>query len=141
MNYLLLLALMLTSLTSCDKSTVLDEGKCPAEIKTYVEKHFPGKKILQCIKDVDGLDVDYDVIVEGNYTLEFDSKKRIDNVKGTEKLPDSIIPTKILDYIKSNYASNYIIEWDLDKNTQEVKLDNRLELVFDKSGNFLRIDN
>lgn len=81
------------------------------------------------------------MIVEGNYTLEFDSKKRIDNVKGTEKLPDSIIPTKILDYIKSNYASNYIIEWDLDKNTQEVKLDNRLELVFDKSGNFLRIDN
>ncbi len=140
MNYLLLLALMLTSFSSCEKSTVLDEGKCPGEIKTYVEKHFPGKKILQCIKDVDGLDIDYDVIIEGNYKLEFDSKKRIDNIKGTDKLPDSVIPNKILEYVKANYSSNYIIEWDLDKSTQEVKLENKLELVFDKSGYFLRID-
>ncbi|MCO6460766.1 MAG: PepSY-like domain-containing protein [Saprospiraceae bacterium] len=140
MNYVLIFALMLTTMTSCEKSTVLDEGKCPAEIKTYVEHHFPGKKMLQCIKDVDGLDVDYEVVLEGNYRLEFNKSKEIDNIKGLEKLPDSVIPPVVLDYVKTNYPNNIILEWDLDKNIQEIKLDNRIELVFDLLGNFLRID-
>jgi len=127
-------------MTSCEKSTVLDEGKCPAEIKTYVEHHFPGKKMLQCIKDVDGLDVDYEVVLEGNYRLEFNKSKEIDNIKGLEKLPDSVIPPVVLDYVKTNYPNNIILEWDLDKNIQEIKLDNRIELVFDLLGNFLRVD-
>ncbi|KXK17124.1 MAG: PepSY-like domain-containing protein [Saprospiraceae bacterium] len=143
MKKILFLAFMIStiSLIGCDdKETLLDADKIPAEIKTYVEKHFPGKNILQCIKDVDGLEVSYDVVVEGGYKLEFNRDKKIDSVKGVSKLPDSVVPEKILAYVASNYPGNYIIEWDVDKTTQEVKLDNRLELVFNSAGDFLRID-
>ncbi|HRN35251.1 MAG TPA: PepSY-like domain-containing protein [Saprospiraceae bacterium] len=143
MKKILFLAFMIStiSLIGCDdKETLLDADKIPAEIKTYVEKHFPGKNILQCIKDVDGLEVSYDVVVEGGYKLEFNRDKKIDSVKGVSKLPDSVVPEKILAYVASNYPGNYIIEWDVDKSTQEVKLDNRLELVFNSAGDFLRID-
>ncbi|HMY83055.1 MAG: PepSY-like domain-containing protein [Saprospiraceae bacterium] len=143
MKKILFLAFMIStiSLIGCDdKETLLDADKIPAEIKTYVEKHFPGKNILQCIKDVDGLEVSYDVVVEGGYKLEFNRDKKIDSVKGVSKLPDSVVPEKILAYVASNYPGNYIIEWDADKTTQEVKLDNRLELVFNSAGDFLRID-
>jgi len=143
MKKILFLAFMIStiSLIGCDdKETLLDADKIPAEIKTYVEKHFPGKNILQCIKDVDGLEVSYDVVVEGGYKLEFNRDKKIDSVKGVPKLPDSVVPEKILAYVASNYPGNYIIEWDADKTTQEVKLDNRLELVFNSAGDFLRID-
>lgn len=136
------IALLITSfqLTGCDKESILNENQVPAEIKTYVEKHFPGKKILQCIKDKDGLELSYDVIVEGNFTLEFNRKKEIESVKGLTQIPDSVIPEKILNYVKTNYPGNYIIEWDVDRNNQQIKLDNRLELEFNKSGDFLRID-
>ena len=143
MKKILFLAFMIStiSLIGCDdKETLLDADKIPAEIKTYVEKHFPGKNILQCIKDVDGLEVSYDVVVEGGYKLEFNRDKKIDSVKGVSKLPDSVVPEKILAYVASNYPGNYIIEWDADKTTQEVKPDNRLELVFNSAGDFLRID-
>ena len=143
MKKILFLAFMIStiSLIGCDdKETLLDADKIPAEIKTYVEKHFPGKNILQCIKDVDGLEVSYDVVVEGGYKLEFNRDKKIDSVKGVSKLPDSVVPEKILAYVASNYPGNYIIEWDADKTTQEVKLDNRLELVFNSAADFLRID-
>jgi len=80
------------------------------------------------------------VVVEGGYKLEFNRDKKIDSVKGVSKLPDSVVPEKILAYVASNYPGNYIIEWDADKTTQEVKLDNRLELVFNSAGDFLRID-
>ncbi len=143
MKQILFLAFMISSISliGCDdKETLLDANKIPVEIKTYVEKHFSGKNILQCKKDVDGLEVSYDVVVEGGYKLEFNRNKKIDSVKGVSKLPDSVIPEKILSYVTSKYPGNYIIEWDLDKTTQEIKLDNKLEMVFNHSGDFLRID-
>jgi len=128
-------------LTGCGKETILNENDIPTEIKTYVEKHFPGSKILQCVKDKDGLELNYDVIIEGNFKLEFNKKKEIESIDGVTKLPDSVIPAKILTYVQTNYSSNFITDWDIDRNDQQIELDNDIELKFNKSGDFLRIDN
>ena len=143
MKKLLFLVFMMTTLilTGCDKETILNENDIPVEIKTYVEPHFPASKILQCVKDKDGLELNYDVIIEGNFKLEFNKKKEIESIDGVTQLPDSVIPAKILNYVQTNYASNFITDWDLDRNDQQVELDNGLELKFNKSGDFLRIDN
>jgi len=143
MKKLLFLVFMMTTLilTGCDKETILNENDIPVEIKTYVETHFPASKILQCVKDKDGLELNYDVIIEGNFKLEFNKKKEIESIDGVTQLPDSVIPAKILNYVQTNYASNFITDWDLDRNDQQVELDNGLELKFNKSGDFLRIDN
>lgn len=81
------------------------------------------------------------MIIEGNFKLEFNKKKEIESIDGVTQLPDSVIPAKILNYVQTNYASNFITDWDLDRNDQQVELDNGLELKFNKSGDFLRIDN
>ena len=143
MKKLLFLVFMMTTiiLTGCDKETILNENDIPAEIKTYVETHFPGAKILQCVKDKDGLELNYDVIIDGNFQLEFNKKKVIESIDGVSKLPDSVIPAKILTYVQTNYVSNFITDWELDRNNQQVELDNGIELKFNKNGDFLRIDN
>lgn len=128
------------SLSSCEKETVLPESEWPAEIKTFVDTHFTDFAILQVVKDKDGLKKTYDVRLEGSFKLEFNSKMEIIEIEGTDRLPDSVIPDKILDYVNTNYPQNYIIEWELEGKNQEVKLDNRLELQFTMSGEFLRID-
>lgn len=129
------------SLVACKKETIIDEDKLPDEIKTFVSTHFPDKKILQSVKEFDDFSTSYRVILEGNYQLVFDHKKEIEEIEGIEKLPDSVIPVKILDYVSANYPANYIIKWNKEKTHQEVVLDNRLELEFNNDGDFLRIDN
>ena len=128
------------SLSSCEKETVLPESEWPAEIKTFVGTHFPDLAILQVIKDKAGSKKTYEVRLEGSFKFEFNEKMEIIEIEGTGRLPDSVIPAKILEYVHQNYPENYIIEWELERKNQEVKLENRLELLFTMSGDFLRID-
>ncbi|HRN56267.1 MAG TPA: PepSY-like domain-containing protein [Agriterribacter sp.] len=137
-NLVILLALF--SFASCEKETVLQENDLPAEIKNYVATHFPSGRIIQSVKDRDGLEVTYDLILEGNISLEFNKKKEITDIEGSTRLPDSVIPSGIRDYIAANYPGNFVTGWELDDRNQQVTLDNGLELEFNMAGDFLRID-
>lgn len=125
---------------SCEKTTVLDS--VPAEIRSYVTAHFPANTILQTVKNVDGTEITYDVILSESIFLEFNRKKEITEIDATTALPDDVIPDNILNYVNINYPDNFIIGWELkDKKNQQIDLNNGLELLFDKSGNFIRLDN
>lgn len=135
--------LMLVSIgciTACEGQKVLTENEIPSAITTYLNTHFPSAKVIQALKDRDGLSKSYDVILEGNITLEFNKKHEVTSIESRTVLPESVIPEKILSYVKTNYADAAIVEWERDDNRQQVKLDNRLELEFNKAGDFLRID-
>lgn len=140
MKKLLLLAIVPLVFMACDKESVLPMADVPVEITNYVNTHFPNNPIIQVIKDLDGVELTYDVTLEGNFYLEFNRKKEVIEIKGLSKLPDSVIPEKILEYVVTQYPENHIIKWELDDKSQEVTLDNELELVFNLKGDFLRID-
>ncbi len=126
---------------ACESQKVLAENDVPSAITTYVTTHFPSAKILQAVKDREGLSKSYDVILEGNITLEFNKKHEVTSIESrSTPLPDSVVPEKILSYVKANYPGNHILQWELDDNRQQVELDNKLELEFNKAGDFLRID-
>lgn len=130
------------TLISCDKETPLTQDQIPSDIKTYVTTHFPKHTILQCMKDKDNFELTYDLILSDGISLEFNRKKETIGIDGKTELPSSVIPTKIYDYVKANYENNHITDWEItDKKNQQVELDNGIELLFDKSDNFLRIDN
>ncbi len=141
MKRLFLLAFLPIFLFSCDKETVVEPSKVPAEVKNYINTHFPANEIIQIIEDKDGLELTYDVTLKDGILLEFNRKKEIIDIESRTKLPDSVIPAKILDYTKANYASNFIIGWELDDRNQQIRLDNGMDLEFTMSGDFLRIDN
>ncbi len=141
MKRLFFLALLPLMLFSCESKTVIDLNNIPAEIKNYVSTHFPENKIIQIIEDKDGLELTIDVTMQDGTFLEFNRKKEIIDIESRTKLPDSVIPTNILDYVNANYASNFIIGWELDDRNQQIKLDNGLDLEFTMNGDFIRIDN
>lgn len=126
-------------LATCSDEIMNDDEK-PKEIIEYVSSHFPSLEILQIIKDFDGLSFTYEVIIEENYYIEFSKKFKVLEVSGIKKLPDSVIPAKILNYVTENYPDNYIKSWELDDKNQQVELDNDVELIFNKRGEFLKID-
>ena len=143
MKKLLALAFSLFILTACDKEKVVEETSLPAGAKEFVEAHFPSATIQQVVRDRDDLTTTYDVILDNQVKLAFDKSGDCYDIEGnnTTKLPDSVIPSNVLAYVKENYPDHFIIEWEKDKTDQEIKLSNRLELIFNLSGTFLRIDN
>ena len=140
MKKLLTILILLTAFTSCEKENLISPSELPQEIRSYLSTHFPNKAIVQSIIDQDGFIKTYDLILEGNFNLEFNRKKEIISIDGISKLPDSVIPLEIREYVTINYPQNVIISWKLDGKNQEVELDNELNLEFNMSGIFLRID-
>jgi hypothetical protein len=140
MKQIIIIAILTLAFASCEKETVLDDMNIPEEISNYVNTHFPDNKIIQVVKDVDELELSYDVILEDSFSMEFNRKKQIISVKGISKLPDTVIPEILLSHAKNNYPEQIIIEWSLDDRKQEIKLNNGIELKFNKEGEFIRID-
>lgn len=140
MKKLLTILILLTAFTSCEKENLISPLELPQEIRSYLSTHFPNNAIVQSTIDQDGFIKTYDLILEGNFNLEFNRKKEIISIDGISKLPDSVIPLEIREYVTINYPQNVIISWKLDGKNQEVELDNELNLEFNMSGIFLRID-
>lgn len=137
------LAFLLFVATACDNEKVVDETDLPVNAKDFIEAHFPDANISQVVRDRDDLETSYDVILNNQVKLEFDKKGDCYSIetRNNEKLPDTVIPLKILEYVQQNYADTFITDWEKDKTDQEIRLSNRKELVFNLSGTFLRIDN
>lgn len=127
-------------LSGCSQETMISLNATPEVIKTYIQQHFPNQKILQIVEDKDGLELDYDIILEGNVSLELSKNGDLKSAKSQTSLPVTIIPVKILQYVQTNYTDNTILSIDIDNKDQEIKLNNGLELIFNKNGNFIKLD-
>lgn len=126
---------------ACEKQTPIAESELSEEMKVYVENHFPLDKISFSIKDQDGINVTYDITLRSGTKLEFNRDKEIVEIDGNDKkLPDSVIPEKILSYVKTAFSDAFITGWELDGKIQKVELNNSLDLIFDLNGNFKKID-
>lgn len=140
------LLLLPLSLMACEREIVLPESDVPATIKNYVAQHFAGDPILQSIKDVDGLELTYDVMLKSMTKLEFNRKCEVIKIEAPMGgiLPNSVIPTSIREYVEKNYPTARITEWAWDtkgvKRYQDVELnDGTIDLIFDANGTFYRI--
>lgn len=136
----MLIGITLVSFTACDKERVIETDELPSNARTYIALHFPDYEIIQVVKERDDLKTTYQVFLDEGFELDFDKKGVITSVEGTNKLPDSVIPDRILAYVNVTYPDDFVVGWELDGAGQEIKLSNRMELKFDKDDNFLRID-
>lgn len=139
----ILLILLGMYVSACDKNDnerIIPIEKLSDKIKNYVSIHFPKNKILKAVEERDNNTIKYELDLEGYISLEFDVNSKVIEIKSYQKLPESVLPAKIIEYVKKNYPDNFIISWELDKGIQQIELNNNLELEFDINGNFLRID-
>lgn len=127
-------------LTGCEEETVVKEPDVPEAIKSWVSTYFPDHPIVQVVKDRDDFTVTWDVILAEGVSLEFDKDYHITDLSYALGLPDTVVPEPILEYVRTNYPQQLIVEWELNKRSQEVNLKNGLELEFSLEGEFLRID-
>lgn len=138
---ILSISLATLSLAGCESEKQVNKQDIPTEINNYVKQHFPDNNILVVKQEQDGFRKNYEVMLQNNIKLEFNHKFEITDIDSNTKLPDSVIPEPIRNYVAQNYPDNYITDWELEYNHQQVGLDNGLDLEFTMDGNFIRIDN
>ncbi len=143
-SFLTTIAILFASVTlfsACEKEKVISPDGLPSSIKDYISAHFNGHDIIKAKTEHEGTKKKYEIRLDGDIKLEFNSKGEVTEIESYQKLPDSVIPEKIRQYVEEHYPNNYIVKWELEPNKQEVKLDNGLELEFTLDGEFIRIDN
>lgn len=140
---LIILPLVLSSCNDDDDDKQIVYEQLPVVAQSFLETHFPNDQVRYIEEDNDG----YDVYLENNYEVDFDKQGDWKSIDGNYKqLPESIfalIPVNsINEYITKMYPEQFIteIEKDRSKNGYEIKLNNRLELIFNTDGTFRGID-
>lgn len=141
----LLAILTFASCSSDDDGTsvnevVLSETEIPADIQSFVTTHFPFQSINTAKRVTVNNTVTYDVLLSDNYQLVFSDVYDVLEISSMSQLPNSVIPQSILDYVAEHYPNNYITDWEVEDNYQEIELDNDLELEFTLDGVFIRVD-
>ncbi|SOD18084.1 PepSY-like domain-containing protein [Pedobacter xixiisoli] len=132
---------MILFFASCDKDdTMLSGDKVPLPIGVFVSAHFPNNAIIKAVKNNDNNKESYDISLEGNFELEFDENFGITSIEGNTRLPNSVIPPAILTYVTANYPNQFITDWELESNHQQIELNNGLNLEFNMDGSFIKIE-
>ncbi|MBA6154868.1 PepSY-like domain-containing protein [Gelidibacter maritimus] len=130
--------LLVFSAFGCEKEKIISESELPTSIKIYLETHFPSCGIIRIVKEKEDNKPSFDIDLDCGINIEFYANGQVIDIDGTSKLPDSVIPDKILDYTTTNYPDDFIIGWELEGNNQQVELNTIVVLEFDSDGNFLR---
>ncbi|PAM94053.1 hypothetical protein B4N84_13290 [Flavobacterium sp. IR1] len=137
-----LIAGILFSLSANAQKTVIAKEALPANAQTFLKSHFGTKKPSYIIEDKELLSTEYKVQYNKTIEIEFDKKGNWKEVDGKgSKIPTSIIPKKIISYVRSNFSKEKITKIEIEKSGYETKLTNGLELKFNMKGDFIKVDN
>lgn len=111
----------------------------PAGAQEVMTKYFADKTVLTILKERD----EYEVIFNNGEKIEFNKKGEWTEVScHTTQVPDILIPDPIKARIKADFANSKIVKIDRSSNGKkyEVKLNNGLEVEFDKKFNVIKVD-
>lgn len=115
------------------------QAKLPDNANAYIQKHFPNERIVSVMRDDDTME--FDVILSGGTEIEFSRHGEMREVEGNMKaIPDSVVPDDIRTYVDNQHRGQDIRKIEKEPYGYEVTLSNGMDLKFDKTGKFLRID-
>ena len=125
----------LGAFVSCDR--VVSPEKLPAQAKQFLAAHFNGVEVLSVRKDGG----QYEVVLFDGTELEFTRGGKWIKVDcGLNPLPAGILPANTTQYLTSKFPANFATHVKYEHKRYEVELNNDLDLVFDKNGNFITVD-
>lgn len=137
-------AISLVALLACDKyveDRPVDFKNLPVTAQTFVNSNYPDVAVLYTTKDDDVILPDYTVMLQNGVKIQFSNGGELESIKVKDgAVPSGVVPAQIAEYVKVSYPGAVIKEYDVDKNSHEVKLSNRLEIKFNRNFQVVEID-
>lgn len=141
---LILVSLLLSTMAifADNEKITRDQSVLPAVCRDFLSSNFSQADISHIKIESNLLGTKgYDVILTNGVNVEFDKSGEWKEIEARHaSIPMEILPDKIVAYIKTHFAGNTIISIDKDTREYEIKLNNDLELKFDRKGNFKKFD-
>ena len=141
---MLFAAVSLLALLACKnyvEDKPVDFKKLPVAAQAFVNSNYPDVAVLYTTKDDDLVMPDYTVMLKNGVKLQFSNGGELEGIKVADgAVPAGVVPVQIADYVKAAYPDAFIKEYEVDRNSYEVKLSNRLEIKFNRSFQVVEID-
>lgn len=129
---------------SCESSNskVVDFNQLPAKAQSFIRTHFSDKEITMAFCDCDIFDKDYEVRFDDGAKVDFDKDGEWTSVevRKNDGVPVAIIPAAINSFVAEKHQNAFVVDIDKDRREYNVELNNGIDIVFDKNGNFKRYD-
>lgn len=137
-SILLLVAMFAMSFNAkADHDQVITFNQLPQAAQTLLKQYFADKMPLIVTMDWD----DYTVMYDSGEKVEFDKQgnwKEFDC--RTSQVPTALIPEQIKTHIKATFPGTTIIKLDRNRRGYEVKLNNGLEVEYNRDFQVIDID-
>lgn len=125
----------LSTFVSCDR--MVSPEKLPNQAKQFIAANFPGVDVLSVRKD----GFQYEAVLFDGTELEYTHGGKWIKVDcGMNPLPAGILPANTAQYLTARFPMNFATHVKYEHKRYEVELNNDLELLFDKNGNFMGAD-
>ncbi len=124
-----------------DNDRLIRFEQLPEVSRKFIHTHFNGKDISFVKAEQEFLSKSYSLYFVDGSKVEFDGKgkwEEIDCLKN--EIPAEIVPKQITSYVTKNHPNAKIVKINCDRRDYEVKLDNFVEIKFDKRFNVIGYD-
>ena len=139
-KYFLLMAVVMTmslKVMADDDDRVITYQQLPQTAQSFLKQHFAKKVPLVVTADYD----DFTIVYESGEKIEFDKKGNWKEVTcRASKVPNAIIPEQIMTYVKKNYPGKSVVKMDRHRSVYEVKLNNGMEIEFNRNFQVIDVD-
>ena len=138
-KFLVLFAAMLTLGFSAkaDHDQVINFNQLPATAQKMLKQNFSNKVPLIVTMDWD----DYTIVYDSGEKVEFDKEGNWKEIEcRSSRVPTDLIPEQIKTHIKNTFPGTTILKIDRNRRGYEVKLNNGLEVEYNRSFQVIDID-
>jgi len=131
----------ITAISAHDRVTT-DANALPAAAKTLINKYFKKTGINHIKVDEKVFrGNEYEVVLNNGTEIEFDSKGNLQEIDcGRSEVPAGLILKPIREYVNQNFKGRRIVSVDVNRNSYDIELNDGIDLKFDRSGKFIKID-
>ena len=142
--------LVLATTASAGNDKPIQVSQLPQTAQQFIKKYFGDRKVAFAKEESDfrkSYEIAFkavnmiDLVRKNGDKIEFDRKGEWTDIDCKySAVPTGIIPAPIAKYVADNYPDNKIVQIERDTRSTEVKLDNRMEIKFDKQHRVIEMD-
>lgn len=136
------LAVVFAPASSATDTYSHDASALPPAANVVLKKNFKSEVSLVKIDKTLGRVDEYEVILRDGTEVTFDAAGNWKEIETSikSKVPDSMVPQAIRDYVKAHQNKARIVGIEKDRRGYEVTLANGVEMKFDTAGRFVKYD-
>ena len=132
--------LVLATTASAGNDKPIQVSQLPQTAQQFIKKYFGDRKVAFAKEESD-FRKSYEIAFKNGDKIEFARKGEWTAIECKYRaVPTGIIPAPIAKYVADNYPDNKIVQIERDTRSTEVKLDNRMEIKFDKQHRVIEMD-